>query len=76
MTKESWRAVDEPSFREAKPEPARVMELDLPHRLRMRARIPGFEGFEDRQKFTRYTRGVWQIGSMHLTMAGAYVDSM
>ena len=29
------------SLCEAKTEPARVMELELPHRLRMHARIPG-----------------------------------
>eukprot|EP00614_Pseudopedinella_elastica_P004305 CAMPEP_0172596294 /NCGR_PEP_ID=MMETSP1068-20121228/16067_1 /TAXON_ID=35684 /ORGANISM="Pseudopedinella elastica, Strain CCMP716" /LENGTH=129 /DNA_ID=CAMNT_0013395253 /DNA_START=385 /DNA_END=772 /DNA_ORIENTATION=- len=38
---------DEPSFREAKAEPARVMELELSHRFRMRARNLGFAGFKD-----------------------------
>ena len=47
MTKESWRTVDEPSFREAKLELARVMELELPQRFCMRARISGFAEFED-----------------------------
>ena len=43
----SWRIGDELSCREAKPEPERVMELELPHRFRMRARISGFTGFGD-----------------------------
>ena len=37
---------DELSFREAMAEPARVMELELPQRFRIRARISGFAGFE------------------------------
>ena len=37
---------DDLSFREAKAEPARDKELELPHRFRMRARIPGFVVFE------------------------------
>ena len=35
------------SFRRAKPEPARVMGLELPHRYRMRVRISGFARIED-----------------------------
>ena len=31
-------------FREAKAEPAQVMELELPHRFRMRASTSGFVG--------------------------------
>ena len=46
MTKGPWKTGDELSFLEAKPEPARVMVLVLPHRFRVRARIQGFAGFE------------------------------
>ena len=35
MTKEASRIGDELSFREANPEPQRVIELELPHRFRM-----------------------------------------
>ena len=38
---------DELSFREIKAEPARVMEPELLHLFRMRARVSGFAGFED-----------------------------
>ena len=46
MTKGSWSIGDELSFREAKPEPGRIMELELAHKFRMRAGISGFAGFE------------------------------
>ena len=46
MTKKPGRTEDELSVHEAKPEPARVMELELPHRFRMLTRISGFAGFE------------------------------
>ena len=52
MTK-VWRTGDELSFREAKNEPARVMELELLHKFRIRARISGYSGFEDRQNNER-----------------------
>ena len=51
--KESRRIGDELSFREAKPEPGQVMELELPHRFHMFARISGFPGFKDWQKCTQ-----------------------
>ena len=35
VTKGSWRTGDELASRKAKPEPERVMELELPHRIRM-----------------------------------------
>ena len=57
MTKEPRRIGGELSFREAKPEPVRVMKLELPHRFRMRARIPGFAGFEDFQTCTQEALG-------------------
>ena len=44
---------DEPSFREAKAEPARFMELELPYRFRMRAGITGFAGFVGYQNSER-----------------------
>ena len=50
VTKRSWGIGDELSFRKANPEPERVMELELPHRYRMRAGISGIEGFEDYQE--------------------------
>ena len=43
--KECWRIGDELSYREAKPEHERAMELELPRRFRMLARISGFAGF-------------------------------
>ena len=53
MTKESWRTGDELSFREAKPEPARVMELEMPCRFQMPEFFFGFVGFEDFHKSER-----------------------
>ena len=53
MTEESRGIGDELSLREAKPEPARVRELELPHRFRMRAKISGFAGFGNYQKNER-----------------------
>ena len=53
VTKESWRTGDEQSFREAKPGLAQIMELELPHRFRMRARILDLTGFEDFQYYER-----------------------
>ena len=44
---------DELRFREAKTETARVMELELPHRFQMLARIIGFAGFGDSQNNER-----------------------
>ena len=35
VTTEFWRTGGRLNFREAKPEPERVMELELPHRLRI-----------------------------------------
>ena len=47
-----WRW-NELSVRKAKPEPARVMGLELPHRYRIRVRISGFAGFGDCQNNER-----------------------
>ena len=44
---------DKLSFREAKTETTRVMELELPHRSRMRSRILDYAGFEDCQNDER-----------------------
>ena len=52
MTKESWRC-NELSFRNAEPEPARVIGVKLPHRYRIRVRILGFARFEDWQNKER-----------------------
>ena len=53
MTKKSRRYGDELSFREAKPEPARVMELELLNRFRMRAGTSFTAGFGDCQNNER-----------------------
>ena len=52
MTNGSWRIGDELSFREAKPETAQVMELELPQRVQMRARFLALRGF----RIARITR--------------------
>ena len=51
--KVSQRTGDELSSREAKPEPAHVMEMELPHGIRIRANISGFAGFEGCQNSER-----------------------
>ena len=47
--------------REAKPELGRAIELELQHRFQMRARNPGFAGFEDGLKCTQEAFGKWAL---------------
>ena len=49
-------------LREAKAEPARVMELELPYRCRMRARISGFAGLRNIRKRDRDVLSVSEFG--------------
>ena len=50
MTRGPWKIGGELNIREAEPEPAKVKELELPHRFRTRAGILGFARCEDYQK--------------------------
>ena len=53
MRRRNWRIEDELSFREAQAEPARVVELELPHRFKIGVGISGFTKFEDGQNSER-----------------------
>ena len=73
VTKGSWRAGGELGFREGESKPERVMEIKLPNRSLMRARIPGFAGL----RITRNSHKRRLANKiMHLTVSGAYADSM